>query len=229
MAGKIVDDPSLRERSPVFLDRSHAGRLLSEKLRKYTSMKNTVLLAIPNGGVPVAIEVARGMGVSMDVVIVRKIQVPWNPEAGFGALTWDNMIVLNDRLVKELGLTEKQVVDSIAKTKRIIQERLQLFRVNRPMADLRGKIVILVDDGLASGFTMLATARAVKRMNPERITVAVPTASRGAIQFLESEVDEIVCLNIRSGPVFAVADAYENWYDVADEEVIEILKTRNHQ
>jgi predicted phosphoribosyltransferase len=226
MIGKIIDDPSLRDQSPVFRDRSHAGRLLAQKLRKHVSMDNTVLLAIPNGGVPVAFEISKEIGIPMDIVIVRKIQIPWDNEAGFGALTWDDEIFLNDALVNQLGLTKKQLNDSVAKTRSIIQDRLRLFKKNQPMPDLKDKTVILVDDGLASGFTMLATARAVKKRKPKKIIAAVPTASLGAVEFLASEVDEIICLNIRSGPVFAVADAYENWYDLTDKEIIEILKIR---
>lgn len=163
MTDKIIDDPALRERAPVFTGRFDAGRLLAEKLRRHVSRENTILLAIPNGGVPVAYEISREIDILMDVVIVRKIQIPWNTEAGFGALTWNNEIILNDYLVKQLGLTEQQVADSIAKTKKIIQERLRLFRGDRPMPDMKDKTAILVDDGLASGFTMLATARAVKK------------------------------------------------------------------
>ena len=224
MTAEIVDEPSYRERRFIFRDRLHAGMLLAEKLQKYAGKENTILLAVPAGGVPVGYTVAKELGIPMDIIIVSKVQVPWNTEAGFGALTWNGEIVLNEPLVRHLGLTEKMVEESTAKTKRIILERLRKFRGERPMPELRGKVVILTDDGLASGFTMLATARAVSRKNPEKIVVAVPTSSSRAIELLAAQVDEIVCLNIRSGLIFAVADAYENWCDLADEEVIEILK-----
>ncbi len=224
MTGRIIEDQSLRERSPVFRDRFDAGKRLAEKLRTEVSRDDTVILAIPNGGVPIAHEIANETDIPMDVVIVRKVQIPWNTEAGFGAVTWNDEVTLNGNLVARLGLTEKEVMESVAKTRRIILERLQKFRGNRPMPDLKGKTVVLVDDGLASGVTMLATTRAVEKMNAGKIIVAVPTGSLGAVEALSHEVDEIVCLNIRSRPVFAVADAYERWYDVADEEVMETLK-----
>ena len=170
--------------------------------------------------------VAKELGVPMDVVIVRKIQIPWNTEAGFGAVTWDGETVLNEPLVEQLDLTKEEIAESILKTKRNIQDRLRLFRQDKPMPHLRDKIVIFVDDGLASGFTMLAAARSARKSMPKNIVVAVPTASLGAIELLLPEADKIICLNIRSGPSFAVADAYENWYDLTEEEVLKILSEK---
>jgi len=223
MPAKIVEEPSYRERTFVFRDRFHAGKILAEKLREYGGNRKAIVLAVPAGGVPVGYVVARELAVPMDVVVVRKVQIPWNPEAGFGAVTWDGEIVLNEGLVSDLGLTGKMIEESILKARRIIQDRIRRFRGDRPMPDLGGKTVILVDDGLASGFTMLAAARSVRKREPEKVMIAVPTASLRAIQLLRSEADEIVCLNIRSGPIFAVADAYKNWYDLPDEEVVKIL------
>jgi len=225
MTAKIIEDPAYRERVFVFRDRLHAGKLLAEKLREYADEGNVVLLALPAGGVPVGYVVAKELGIAMDVMVVRKVQIPWNTEAGFGAVTWDGETVLNELLVGQLGLTREVIDESISQTKRIIQERLRKFRRSKPMPDLRDKVVILVDDGLASGFTMLAAARSARKRTPQKIIVAVPTASMGAVELLAPEVNEIVCLNIRSGPVFAVADAYKNWYDLTDEEVIRILES----
>ena len=224
MTAKIIEEPALRERLHVFRDRFQAGSLLAQKLREYCGKENVIVLAIPAGGVPVGYMVAKELGVPMDVVIVRKAQIPWNTEAGFGAVTWDGETVLNEPLVEQLGLTKEEIEESISKTKRNIQERLRKFRGDKPMPQLRDKVVILVDDGLASGFTMLAAARSARKSIPKNIVVAVPTASLGAIELLMPEVDKIACLNIRSGPSFAVADAYENWYDLTDEEVLKILK-----
>jgi predicted phosphoribosyltransferase len=224
MTAKIVEDPAFRERVFVFRDRVEAGKLLAEKLREYSDKGNVIVLAVPAGGVPVGYAVAKELAIPMDLAVVRKVQIPWNTEAGFGAVAWDNEIVLNEPLVEQLDLTREEIEGSISKTRRIIQERLRKFRGYRPMPHLRDKIVILVDDGLASGFTMLAVAGCVRKRTPEKIIVAVPTASMGAVELLAPEVDELVCLNIRSGPSFAVADAYENWYDLTDEEVTKILK-----
>ena len=224
MTAKIIEEPALRERLHVFRDRFQAGSLLAQKLQEYSGKENVIVLAIPAGGVPVGYMVAKELAVPMDVVIVRKAQIPWNTEAGFGAVTWDGEMVLNEPLIEQLGLTREEIEESISKTKRNIQERLRKFRGDKPMPQLRDKVVILVDDGLASGFTMLAAARSVRKSIPKNIVVAVPTASLGAIELLMPEVDKIACLNIRSGPSFAVADAYENWYDLTDEEVLKILK-----
>ena len=169
---------------------------------------------------------AKEITVLLDVVVVRKIQIPWNTEAGFGAITWDGKIVLNQALVEQLNLTEEELKKAILRTKRNVQERLRMFRGQKSMPDLKDKVVVLVDDGLASGFTMQAAARSVKARAPKKVIIAVPTASLGAIKLIAPEVDEILCLNIRSGLSFAVADAYVNWYDLTDEEVTNILKKK---
>jgi putative phosphoribosyl transferase len=227
MTAKIVEDPAYRNRVSIFRDRFQAGNLLANKLREYAGKGNVIVLAVPAGGVPVGYTVAKELDIQIDVIVVRKVQIPRNTEAGFGAITWDGKIVLNENLAKQLDLTEEEIKTQISATKRNIQERLKKFRGNKPMPDLKDKVVILVDDGLASGFTMLAIARSVRERAPEKIIVAVPTASLGAIELLALEVDEIVCLNIRSKPSFAVAEAYKNWHDLTDEEVLKILSENN--
>ncbi len=222
MTAKIIDEPALREQVKVFRDRFDAGKLLAEKLQEYSHQENVIVLVIPAGGVPVGNVVAKELDLPMDVVIVRKAQIPWNTEAGFGAVTWDGVTVLNELLVEQLGLTNEDIEESISETKRNIMERLRKFRGNKPLPELRDRVIILLDDGLASGFTMLAAVRSLRKSLPKKVVVAIPTASLGAIDLLRSEVDEIVCLNIRSGS-FAVADAYENWYDLTDEEVQKLL------
>ncbi len=223
MTAKIIEDAAYRDRISVFRDRFEAGKLLADKLQEISGKKDVIILAIPAGGVPVGYTMAMELSVPMDVIVVRKIQIPWNTEAGFGAVTWDNKIILNQGLIEQLGLTKEEIKSSIRLTKRNIQERITKFRGSKPMAELKDKVIVLVDDGLASGFTMLAAARSVRERAPKKVIVAVPTASLGAIELLIPEVDEIVCLNIRSGPSFAVAEAYENWYDLTDEDVQRIL------
>jgi putative phosphoribosyl transferase len=223
---KVIENPAYRERVNVFRDRFQAGELLAEKLQEYAGKRDIIVLAVPAGGVPVGYSLAREIAAPMDVVVVRKIQIPWNTEAGFGAITWDGKIFLNQALVEQLNLTKEKIKTAILITKRNIQERLRMFRGDKPMPRITNKFVVLVDDGLASGFTMLAAARSVKQRAPKKVIIAVPTASLRAIELLAPEVDEIVCLNIRSGLSFAVADAYENWYDLTDEEVTNILKKK---
>src|SRR5665647_1657980 len=226
MFAKIIEDPAYRERVNVFRDRFQAGELLASKLQEYAGKGNVIVLAVPAGGVPVGYALAKEIAVPMDIVVVRKIQIPWNTEAGFGAITWDGKIVLNQALVEQLNLTEEELKKAILRTKRNVQERLRMFRGQKSMPDLKDKVVVLVDDGLASGFTMQAAARSVKARAPKKVIIAVPTASLGAIKLIAPEVDEILCLNIRSGLSFAVADAYVNWYDLTDEEVTNILKKK---
>jgi predicted phosphoribosyltransferase len=222
----IVEEPTYRDRELVFKDRVHAGELLAEKLRHLVK-ENLQILAIPAGGVPVAYTVAKILGAPFDVMVVRKIQIPWNTEAGFGAVTWDGTVILNEPLVTQLGLSNEVVQQCVARTRQMVEERLKKFRGERPLPDLRGRHVVLIDDGLASGFTMLAAVKSVKGQSPNEVTVAVPTASLGAVELLAPNVDRLVCLNIRGGSIFAVADAYRNWYDLTDEEVMKYLRQQS--
>ena len=220
---QVIDEPSLRNRKHVFRDRVHAGHLLAVKLKQYEG-EGCVVLAIPSGGVPVGRVVADELGSIFDVIVVRKIQIPWDPEAGFGAVTWDGNIMLNESLVHRLELTREKIEYCISVTKDEIARRLKRFRGDKPFPDLTGKTVILVDDGLASGFTMLAAVESVVKLDPKRIVVAVPTASKIALNLITSSVDEVVCLNLRYERVFAVADAYIEWHDLQDDEVQTYLK-----
>ncbi len=222
MVAKLIENPAFRDRASVFVDRFDAGRFLADALQDYAE-KDVVVLAVPAGGVPIGFTVAARLGVALDVVVVRKVQIPWSTEAGFGAVAWDGRVVLDESLVKWLGLSEEDVEEAVAATKRNVQERLRKFRGGKELPILADKTVIFIDDGLASGFTMLVAVRSVRECKPKRVVVAVPTASLGAIELLTPEADEIVCLNVRSGPSFAVADAYKKWYDLSDDEVLTLL------
>lgn len=211
----VIEDSSLRNKTRIFKDREHAGQLLVEKLKIYTT-KDTVLLAIPAGGVPVGFVIAKAFQIPLNLIILRKIKIPFNPEAGFGAIAPDGTVVLNEPLVRRLGLTEDEIQKSAAETLKEIKRRQQLFGVE--FSNIQDKAVILVDDGLASGFTMIAAINFVKR-HSSMVIVAVPTAPLGTIQRIAPRVDKLVCLNIRESWVFAVADAYQNWYDLNDDEV----------
>jgi len=220
---EVIDEPKFRYRMYVFDDRFHAGELLADKLSGYRG-KDAIILAIPAGGVPVGFVLARKLGLPLDVLVVRKLHIPWNPEAGFGALTWDGIVIFNEPLLGALGLTEEEVRQCVEEENEAVRRRVALFRGDRPFPDLSGKVAILVDDGLASGFSMLAGLRAVRRRNPSEVVVAIPTASADAIALIRPLADKIFCLNIRKGFLFAVADAYRRWYDVSDKEVMAILK-----
>ena len=226
---RVVDDQDLRERVQVFEDRFHAGRVLAEMLREHVPLKSSILLAVPAGGVPVGYEVSTRLSLQMDLIIVKKLQIPWDPEAGFGAISWDGEMVLNEELVRRLELTQNTIQKSAERAMESIRARIKRFRKDKPMPNIRGKVAVLVDDGLASGYTMLAAARSVKKMEARRIVVAVPTASMNAIKLLSREVDLIICPNVRSGPIFAVADAYRSWHDLTDEEVLALLEKLHNQ
>jgi putative phosphoribosyl transferase len=221
---ELIEDIFLRNKLNVFEDRNEAGLLLAEKLIKYKS-SDAIVFGIPSGGVPVALEVANTLNLPMDLIIVRKIQIPYNPEAGFGAIGPGGEIILNERLLNQLSLTEDEIKTQIKKTMDVIKKRNQLFRGEKPFPNLKDKIALVVDDGLASGYTMLAAVKFIKRKIPQKIIVAVPTGSDRTISFILPEIDELICLNVRSRFPFAVADAYKKWYDLSDKEVVDIIKT----
>jgi putative phosphoribosyl transferase len=218
--GSIIDNPRLRDQRFVFSDRHDAGKKLGVLIKSRPLQQEPVVIAIPAGGVPVGVEIARILRVPIGLAIVRKIQVPGNPEAGFGAVTWDGHVLINEQLRAALGLSQGDVDTAIAATRRNIGERVVRYTTGRPFPDLKKKCVILTDDGLASGYTMLAAITSIRTMHPERIIVAIPTSSASSAERIAREVDEVICLNIRSGPRFAVAEAYRHWYDLDDREVI---------
>ncbi len=221
--GDIVDNPHLRERSFVFSDRHDAGRQLGAFMKTLPAIRDPLVLAIPAGGVPIGKEVAVALGAPLSLAIVRKIRIPGSTEAGFGAVTWDGQVLINERLCAALGLSPAEVDMAIAETRKNVNERIARFTGGRAVPALTGKTVILTDDGLASGFTMLAAIKSIRIHKPARIIVAVPTASASSAELVSQHVDELVCLNIRSGRMFAVADAYKQWYDLDDHEVLEEL------
>ncbi len=220
--GKILDDPALRNRTYVFADRAQAGKRLAKMLENYRG-KPLKLFAIPAGGVPVAAAIARFLSVPLDLIIVRKIQLPWTTEAGFGALDPDGTPLFNEALLSHYPLSPQQISQQVAKTLANLKEREEHLRGGRPYPDLAGATTIVVDDGLASGYTMQAAVRFLKKKGAGPLIVAVPTALDRTAQVLLPLVDLLVCPNLRGGVSFAVAEAYENWYDVEQEEVLEIL------
>jgi len=222
MRMNLIEEPSLRDRKYVFKNREEAGLLLAKKLKKY-SKKNVIVLAIPAGGVPVGKIIAEKLEAKFDLMIVRKIQFPDNPEAGFGAMSFDGEIILNEGLIRRSFLTREEIERQIKKMKKEIERRVELFRGSKKFPKLEGKIVILVDDGLATGYTMLVAIKCVKKYKPKKLIVAIPTGNSNAISLIADEVDEIYCLNVRDEFIFAVADAYEEWHDLSDEEVLRLL------
>jgi predicted phosphoribosyltransferase len=221
--GVIHEDPALRDRAPVFRDRDEAGEALGTYLHGFPGLRDPLVCPIPAGGIPVGIAVARALGCLLLPLVVRKIQIPWNPEAGFGAIAWDGQVFLNEDLLGRLRLTADQVEAAVRKAQANVRERVRRFSSGIPFPDPPDHSCIMVDDGLASGYTMAAAVKALRTQKPRKIVVAVPTGSLAAVERVADLVEEVICLNVRSGYSFAVADAYEEWYDLSEEEALRLL------
>ncbi|UCF42982.1 MAG: phosphoribosyltransferase [Planctomycetota bacterium] len=218
----VVDLPELREKLGVFKDRQDAGIRLAEMLQAYRD-SSAIVFAIPAGGVPVAATLAEKLNLSLDVAVVSKITLPWNTEAGFGAVAFDGTVRLNNRMLGHIGLTDQEVRQRIELTTVKVQKRFKELRGAEPMPDLSGRKVFLVDDGIASGFTFRVAVEALKNHGTDEIIAAVPTGHRHALQPVAPQVQAVYCANVRSGWSFAVAAAYQRWSDVDDAEVLQIL------
>lgn len=212
------------ENAHIFQNRVDAGQRLADALHVYSD-EEALVLAIPRGGVPVGYQIAKKMNAFFDAIIPRKIPIPDNPEAGFGALTDDGTTVLNERIVQNLGLNAQHIQQAINEVQIEIERRNRIYRNNRPSPVAEGKAVILVDDGLASGYTMLAAIESLKRKNPAKVIAAVPVASSGAADLVSTKADRLVALTIVERLPFAVADFYVEWRDLTDQEVINYLNS----
>ncbi|KTB48716.1 putative phosphoribosyltransferase [Dehalogenimonas alkenigignens] len=210
-------------RDPIFENRFDAGRQLAEKLSAYKN-EATIVLAIPNGGLPIGLQVALALGAELDVVISRKIPIPLRPEGGFGAVADDGTTILNHDLVRDLKLTPSQINYQVAGVRNEIQKRSIFYRGTRPLSVVTGKTVIIVDDGLASGYTMMAAVESVRRRRPARIIVAVPVASELAVRKVEKVADRIVTVETALVPKFYVSYYYRFWNTVSDDEGLKCLK-----
>jgi len=218
----VVELAELRDRIAVFRDRRHAGEVLSEMLRRYEGAQ-AVLFAIPAGGVPVAAVVIERLRLRLEVAVVSKITLPWNTEAGYGAVAFDGTVLLNEDILARIRLTKEQFEEGRQATREKVERRLRKFRGVRPLPDLKAATAILVDDGLASGFTMLAAIGALRRLGGRDVIIAVPTASASAVARVAPAVETLYCANIRGGMSFAVASAYENWVDVEEKDAIDLF------
>lgn len=222
---RVVEKEEFRDRTEVFPDRWKAGDTLADMLEPaYGGRDDVVVLAIPAGGVPVGLKVRERLRAPFDLVIARKLKIPGNPEAGFGAMAHGGGLFLNEPLMEELSLDQGDVESATEAIEVELEKRDRLFRGGRQFPDLSGRAVILVDDGLASGYTMLSSIRMVKDHGARTTVAAVPTAPQRTIERIQTLADEIYCPNIRTGMFFAVADAYVRWYDLEEQEVIELLK-----
>ncbi len=224
MKAKVYEEEAYRNKVRVFKDRTDAGEKLGRMLtQKYGNKKNSLVLAIPSGGVPVGLAIRERLGLPFDLAIARKLQIPGNTEAGFGAMSYDGTVFLNEDLLAQLGLTPSQIEAQADKVRRELEERNRLFRGGKPFPDLHGQTVLLVDDGLASGYTMKASVHAVERGGAEAVVVAVPTAPARSVEAIRDTVREVYCANIREQASFAVAEAYQRWFDLDRDSVLRLL------
>jgi predicted phosphoribosyltransferase len=206
----------------TFQDRSDAGRRLARALGSFARRNDVMVLGLPRGGVPVAYEVARALEAPLDVFIVRKLGVPGHEELAMGAVASGGVRVLNEEVVSALQI-ETAVVDEVTDSERHeIQRREREYRGDAPAPDLSGRVVILIDDGLATGSTMMAAVRALRQRNPARLIVAVPVAASETCAALRPEVDEMICLQTPE-PFYAVGLWYEDFTQTSDAEVKELL------
>ena len=209
--------------SPLFENRYDAGRQLAAKLTSYKN-DNVIVLAIPNGGVPIAVPVALELGAELDLVIARKLPIPLLPEGGFGALADDGAPIFNQEVLKRFPMNEHQINFQIQKVRSDIRQRSLLYRGTRPLPGVAGKTAIIVDDGLASGYTMMAAVESVRRRGPRRIVVAVPVASATAVKEVEKLGVTIVTVNTAYVPKFYVSDFYRYWDVLTDEQALKAFK-----
>src|SRR5258707_1235454 len=214
---------AVRAKPGLFGDRRDAGRLLADKLATYANRPDVLVLALPRGGVPVASEVARALGAPMDVFVVRKLGVPGYEELAMGAVATGGVRVLNDQLVERLGIPEQMIDAVAARERQELARRERLYRGDRPPPDVRGRTVILVDDGLATGSTMRAAVAALRRQGAARIVVAVPVGAPETCAEFEREADDVICA-VTPEPFYAVGLWYGDFSQTTDEEVRDLLE-----
>jgi putative phosphoribosyl transferase len=213
----------VHDAKPFFINRIDAGLRLADELDLYKK-EQTVVYAIPRGGAPVAVEVARKLNTGLDLVIARKIPIPFEPEAGYGAVTEDGTVVLNEPLFKRLRISKEQAARHAEEVKSEIERRDLVYRkIIKPISP-EGKTAIVIDDGLASGYTMMAAIKSLHRRRAAKVVAAVPVASESAWELLRPAADDLVSLVVAYVTYFSVASFYRQWHDLSDIEVIEALE-----
>lgn len=208
----------------LFRNRSEAGQLLARKLWRYAKDEHVVVLGLPRGGVPVAFEVARTLGAPLDVFVVRKLGVPGHRELAMGAIASGGVAVFNDSVVQNLHIPQSAIDTAIAEESAELRRRERRYRDNRPFPVIADRVVILVDDGLATGATMKAAVQAIRQLAPQQVIVAVPVSSVEAVQDLAQVADEVVCVQTPD-PFWGVGAWYQDFTQTTDEEVCALLET----
>ena len=211
-----------RDAGRVFRDRREAGDVLAQKLASYRDRTNVQVLGLARGGVPVGSQVAHALHAPLDVFLVRKLGVPQWEELAMGALASGGGVVINENLVRSLGISDEQMQEAIERETDELHRREHAYRGDRPPVELTEKTVILVDDGIATGASMLAAVRAVRADEPSALVVAVPVGPQSTCRELAAEADDVVCAMMPPG-FEAVGQVYEDFHQVTDDEVRELL------
>lgn len=213
-----------RTSARTFRDRQDAGRALAERLAGYRDNADVLVLGLARGGVPVGWEVAAALRAPLDVLLVRKLGAPQWPELAMGALASGGRVIMNEAVVADLQISDDAVRSAIARETAELHRREQVYRAGRPDLQLCGRVVLLVDDGIATGASMLAAVRAVQAGNPAAIVVAVPVGPASACRKIAQESDDVVCVS-SPVPFDAVGQAYLDFHQVGDDEVCRLLAT----
>lgn len=209
--------------SQLFHDRKEAGQALAESLDQYLNDPNAIVLGLPRGGVPVAYEVAKRLQLPLNIFLVRKLGVPYQKELAMGAIASGGVTYLNTPVISDMGISQEAIDAVIEEEKSVLAQREARYLEDRPFPVIKGKTVILVDDGIATGSTMHAAIMALKKLSPAKIILAVPVAPESSVLELEPLVDEIVCLN-PARVFYGVGMFYEDFSQTTDEEVCLLLK-----
>jgi putative phosphoribosyl transferase len=213
--------------STLFHDRTEAGQVLADLLREYAGRKDVLILALPRGGVPVAFEVAQALDAPLDIFVVRKLGLPSNEELAMGALASGNIRVLNDEVVQSFGISER-TIEAVAEKEQVeLERRERLYRGDSDLPSIRGKTVLLVDDGVATGSTMRAAVAAIRGQHPAQIIVAVPVAPPSTCDTLRTEADQVVCVATPE-PFYAVGQWYRVFDQTTDRQVRELYERSKH-
>ncbi len=205
-----------------FRDRTEAGQVLARCLQQYKNQPDVLILGLPRGGVPVAYEVARELNAPLDVFIVRKLGVPGHEELGMGAIATGGVRILHEGIVREVGISPETIEAVSAREQAELERRERLYRGDRPAPTIKGRTVVIVDDGLATGSTMKAAIQAVRQQDPRQVIVAVPTAPSETCEQLKESAEHVVC-PLTPEPFFAVGGSYVDFSQTTDEEVRELI------
>ncbi|MDB6065636.1 MAG: putative phosphoribosyltransferase [Pedosphaera sp.] len=211
-----------------YQNRYEAGEALAAKLRHHAGDPNLLVLALPRGGVPVGYEVATALNAPLDIFLVRKLGVPGYEELAMGAVASGGVKILNDDVIQQVGISGNMIDAIVQEKERELEQQEKIYRGERPPAEIKGRTVILVDDGLATGASMRAAVKAVKKKGPKSVIVAVPIGSVQTCHQLQTEVDEVVC-GMTPDPFYAVGAWYSDFMQITDEEVRELLDHAAHE